>query len=244
MDMEDPTKPDVPEPDRVTYNTVLKALRNGDRETVTKAEKLLERMEELGRSTTSLLPDTISYSAVLTAVGRSDLPDKAERVLKILQRMIVSFREDDNAMARPNLHCFNAALNACAFTLGSPTAKMHAFAVMVGILVLLQQYATADHMSYGTILRACSNLLSRTDERRDELAEKVFVKACREGQVSEMALTQLKFAASPGLYKALLQEYLPPSSSRHDAGKICLQDVPKKWRRNVRPRSAKVGSHK
>lgn len=215
----------VPNPDRVTFNSVLKALRNGASEHAIRAEELLVHLEELGRNNTSLAPDAFSYSTVINTLGRCNIiNDKAERVLRILQRMIISY-EAGNLKAKPNLHCFNAALNACAFNGGDGTARINAFTIMVGILVLLAKYASADHMTYGTILRACSALLHKADPRRDELVERVFDKARREGQASHLVVTQLYFAASPSLYEQLMGQPITE--------KLTVKDLPLEWSARV-----------
>ena len=212
--------PTVPNPDLCTYNTVLKALRNGARRHALVAEEILYRLE--GHE--SLNPDSFSYSTVMNALGRCDLMDKAERVLRILQRMVSEYEEGNGV--KPNLHCFNAALNACAFQVGGDAhSRQKAFAIMVGVLVLLQKYARPDHLSFGTILRACSTLLPIQDPRREDLVGRVFEKARREGQVSPLVMEQLCFAASSKLYRKLMGV---PKSER-----VAIQDLPVEWTSSV-----------
>jgi hypothetical protein len=127
---------------------------------------------------------------VINVLSRSDNVDKAERVLRILNQMTLTYQsiltESTNgtkvpslAGLKPTTHVFkNAALNACAFSRYDINAKMDAFVITVSIMVMLQQYVTADEVTYGTVLRACSNLLPRSDPRRDELVHhhKIYVK--------------------------------------------------------------------
>lgn len=216
-------------PDRVTYSTILKSCRNGHEEYVLKAENMLARMAELGKQDTSLAPDSYTYTAVINVLSRSVASNKAERVLEILKEMIASYENGDNTSA-PTVHVFNSALNACAFSHHHERAKMDAFVITVSILVMLQKYVSPNEVTYGTVLRACSNLLPRNDNRRDELVSKVFDKASKEGFVSEMVLRQLYFAASPDLFAQLI--------GMNRELQITLQDLPPEWRRNVKEQAA------
>lgn len=213
----------IPRPNRVTYNTCLKACRNGHTEYAVRAQELLARMVTLGEDDPALVPDSYTYAAVINVWGRSDSVDKAERVIGVMNQMISSYKATGSKKSKPNTHVFNAALNACAFTRYDINAKMDAFVITVSILILLQEYTTPDEVTYGTVLRACSNLLPRSDSRRDELVEKVFRKARDEGYVNDMVLTQLKFAASTPLFRELVG----------DDSKVTLDDLPRAWTKKV-----------
>ena len=221
----------APKPNRVTYNTCLKACRNGQDEYALRAEQLLSRLIDLGKTDASLAPDSYTYAAVVNVLGRSDNADKAERVLRVMNQMIASYKAG-NLPSKPSTHVFNAALNACAFSRYDANSKMDAFVITVGILVLLRDYATADDITYGTVFRACSNLLPKSDSRRDELVEKFFRKATREGQVSEMVLTQLKFAASTSLFREIV-------GIDRDLQVVTLEDLPRAWTSKVKRKARK-----
>lgn len=70
---------DIPAPNRITYNTVLKALRTGRSDHALRAETLLNRMEEQAKHDILLKPDSYSYTSVITAIARTREPDKATR---------------------------------------------------------------------------------------------------------------------------------------------------------------------
>jgi len=178
----------------------------------------------LGKTDASLAPDSYTYAAVVNA-------DKAERVFRVMNQMIASYKAG-NLPSKPSTHVFNAALNACAFSRYDANSKMDAFVITVGILVLLRDYATADDITYGTVFRACSNLLPKSDSRRDELVEKFFRKATREGQVSEMVLTQLKFAASTSLFREIV-------GIDRDLQVVTLEDLPRAWTSKVKRKARK-----
>ncbi len=214
-----------PDPSCTTYNTALKALRLGDKAHTRKAVAILERLEENCRVGKGVVPDTYSYCAVINVIGRSTFVDKAQRVFAVLQRMIDLY-ENNKLSAKPNLPVFNAALNAYAFsTFHIGADGIDAFTITERTLALLQKYDAPDHITYGSVLRACSNLLTRTDVRRDEIVQKMFERARSEGLVSQMVLTQLRFAASNTLYEELTN--CSPDEP------LELSATPREWRRNV-----------
>lgn len=224
-EMQSPERPKaIPAPDRISFNTVLKALRVGDVKYAKMAEKLVETMEQSAESNPAQAPDKYSYSALLNVLGRSCLVDKAHRVFRVLQRMIENY--ENKIGPKPTTMIFNAALNACAFVSYDQKAQTESFLILVEILAMVMKYASPDHVTYGTILRACSQLLPVDDERRDQLVQRIFKRACDEGQVSELVLTQLKFAASPQKYEDLTGLSSPQE--------LDLLDSPREWRANVK----------
>lgn len=215
----------IARPNRISYNTVIKAMRNGSTEEAARAEELLKILEERSQMDDEFTPDSYSYTAVITAYGRSDDPNKALKALSVLQRMIQAY-QGGNIAAKPNVHSFNAALNACAFVTGDVDKKEEAFTTALHIMKLLHDYARADHTTYGTILRACSSLLPRYDTRRKQVVDQMFRMACKEGQVGRLVITQLKFAASPDQFLAL--------TGRETTMRLNLNELPIEWTCNVR----------
>ena len=222
--------PFVPPPNIISVNTVLKAFC-GSPDGGIKAEALLIELEGKGNFE-NLEPDAYSYCTAITATGRSNLKDKAEKAYNILERMIGAF-QNGNARARPTIHAFNACLSACAFVNGDSDRKLEAFSTAVKVIMLLNQYASSNHVTYGLILRSASTLLPPGDLRREQLVESVFRKACNKGQVGQMVLKQMKFAASAELYQKLL--------GRNIDDRISLNELPSSWSCNVRevPRTRK-----
>jgi hypothetical protein len=216
--------PCVPKPDRITYNTVMKAMQGGTTQQARYAENLLRSMEELGRENIELLPDSYSYTSVISAYGRSKADFKADKALWLLNRLLDSF-ENGNIAARPHVQTFNAALNACAFVEGNWTLKSKSFSNSMSIWDLLCEHSEPDQTSYGTVLRACASLLPTTDPRRKEKVDYFFQKAAAHGQVGKLVLKQLKFAALPSQHLRL--------TGREITDRVSLMDLPRAWTRNV-----------
>lgn len=225
MDANDGKDPSVPEPNRITYNTVIKAMRDGNVESAKMAEKILTKLETKGQSNAKMLPDSYSYTSVITAYGRSDAQNKASKALQILERLNRA-RESGNMAAITTTHSFNAALNACAFVVGNKEKKTEAFEIAIKIYGMLKEQSVADHTTYGTLLRIFATLLDPTDSRREALVDEIFRKASSTGNVGRLVITQLKFAASADQFLQL--------TGREVGGRLNVKDLPKAWTRNVR----------
>ena len=77
-------------PDVGSYNCLLNALsrRTGSVQTVSKAESLMQEMDEAATKTgdKSILPNLITYTALFRILAATDLPDTADRVEMWLKR--------------------------------------------------------------------------------------------------------------------------------------------------------------
>ena len=103
---------------------------------------------------------------------------------------------------------------------------MEAFFILVAATNQLNKLGLeSDHLTYGTILRACSTLLPPGDARRAELVESVFRKASHEGKVGHMVLKQMKFAASATQYREML--------GRNIKDHIRTNELPSAWTASV-----------
>ncbi len=223
MEENDGKNPAIPKPNRITYNTVIKAMRDGKRRSIEFAEKILVTLEERGMLDPQLLPNSYSYTSTITAIGRSDYPDKAERALKILQRML-NATDAGNLAATPTTHSYNAVLNACAFVKGDEIARLQALKVAMRTYEMLKDKGTPDHTTYGTLLRICATLVPGPE--RELLVDKIFQEACESGNVGRLVVAQLKFASTSHQHIRL--------TGRESVERINVKDFPKAWTRNVR----------
>jgi hypothetical protein len=214
-----------PQPNRITYNTVIKAMRDGTATQAAYAEKVLFKLEERGASENEFLPDSYTYTSVITAYARSDAWNKAQKSLQLLERMLQAYK-NGNVACKSTVHSFNAALNACAFTQGDEGLKAKAFSICMTIYDLLKKNSEADHTSYGTILRCCATLLSPRDKTRQEMVEYMFQKACEQGQVGRLVLNQMRFAAQPHQHLRL--------TGLDIFERVDMRDLPRAWTRNVK----------
>lgn len=217
----------APKPSIVSYNTVLKAaLRSRSVHGAEWADEILQSLEL--RATTendSLRPDSFSYTTVIAAYGKCRYRDKAAKAAELVERAIQNYRQGCLG-DKPGITVFNAACNACSFVIGDEEEKVNAFTTVVAISNLLTNYTKPDEITYGTLLRACSQLLKTTPTKQQTAARQIFEKACSDGCCSDFVLNQLRFAASPRTYRELLDYELGEP--------ITQDDVPDSWCRNVK----------
>uniref|UniRef100_A0A7S2YEH4 Pentacotripeptide-repeat region of PRORP domain-containing protein n=1 Tax=Entomoneis paludosa TaxID=265537 RepID=A0A7S2YEH4_9STRA len=233
------------EPDVISHNSVLQALaRSRDEDQGERAEaylrKAMNKVRLNGRSYTTcmdawsqegcperahallkemlsnyertgnenLAPNVITYSTIIHAYAVSSVPDKAVKAQALFRDMIAR-------NIKTNQVTTNALLNACASS--PPSAEV--IAMLKGVYQTVVRANKADHFTFGTVLKACSNFFP--DDA--SFATLVFEEACRRGQVSEGVLKQLRFAVPADVYFTLVGE-------EHDQ----VAEIPQEWKRNVR----------
>jgi len=211
-------------PNIISFNTVLKGYANAKENLSHKAEQLLDRMEN---EKAVVDPDVISYTTVISAYGRSTAPGKAKNAKRVLDRMVQRYKDETTHAPKPNIYSFNACLNACAFTFNRAD-KIDAFVVVMDTLILIQQFAKPDHTTYGTVLKAWRNLIPKHDDRRQAVVISCFRQCRKEGLVGQNVLRELQLAASPEVYRQLVDREIS------DDIKVTL--LPSRWSRNVKDR--------
>lgn len=104
-------------PNSYNYNSVISALANSqDEGSASRAEKILERMETLYRTTVdeTVKPRTATYNAIIDAWAKSGERDAANRAELLLAHMMKLYETGQNLDAKPNARSFNSVMNAWA----------------------------------------------------------------------------------------------------------------------------------
>lgn len=213
----------------------------------------------------SFQPNVLTYTSVINAWGRSEKKGKAEQALRVLNHMKDRYENGGATMARPNVYAYNAVLNACAYTFGDSTEKVEAFRIACFVFDECRKNSKIEyrsgtrnkhfnasllktnHVTYGTFLRCCACLMPKDEIiQQRTLVEAIFRKCCQEGQVGKYVLDQLLLAAPEDLYWSLMNEGLvgekqqdrwnDTRSRRTWRQKVRVEDLPKRWTRNVRER--------
>ena len=178
-------------------------------------------------------PNARSFSTVITAFSKSKFPRKAKQTRDLLQRMKRLYEGGQRNM-RPNIYVYAAVLNACAYTFGRAEEKEEA--LKIGLETYEEMQASPDieanHVAYGSYLRACRRLMPEDDPRRKDLISQAFRQCCSDGQLGEYVLKQLR--AVPNLYVPLLEDYIID-------GEVAYRDLPQTWRCNVREKKGRRG---
>jgi hypothetical protein len=242
-------------------------------DSATHALTLLEGMQRLStgpqKEYRDLAPDTRSYTAVMNCISKSPkLPHKAlraKRVLTQLEESVASASSGNQSYNNhngggPNVYAYSTLLNACAFTdsTADEMEKQEAMDIALEAFSKITKspnnnqnqnrrggggQVQANHVIYGTFLKACSLLMDGVnDGRRRPLVTQVFRRCCREGQVGRTVLEQLYFATDcescEGLYEELVGEYLEKEGQAQGQGQgqdfVAIHSIPHQWTRNVR----------
>lgn len=229
-------------PNRLSYNTVINAwARSQLPESAQRAEALLLRMIRYSKSVPLATPDVVTFSTVLNAIAKSKtVKKKAEKCSTLLQVMIDLHEKDGSQFTKPNVICYNAVLNACAFSASPGTSesdRRQALAVAVKIFNLMRQSGDSnivDAVSYGNMLKACANLLPPGDQR-SAIASRLFASCCADGLVGGMCLDEIRRCMPPSLFLSLLADcgYDTPQRQQRKTYSVTLVELPQNWTRNV-----------
>ena len=183
-------------------------------------------------------PDSHAYNTVITAVSKSPRKDKAQHALRLLRKMEFIYRNDGkrNKDVRPDEITYTCVLNSCAYSIvDDQSVRQKALDTAIFTLEELMEspYLRPNHVTYGMFLACCANLIPSDDERRRvTVVEPVFLQCCKDGQVGEIVLNQLRLAAPDELYKRLLGEVI---QNRDGSSKrVRIEDLPSEWSCNVR----------
>lgn len=148
-----------------------------------------------------------------------------------------------NKEARPNEVTYTAVLNSCAFpAVWDEKTRRKALDTAIFTLAELKasRYGHPNQVTYGTFFKALANLLPDDDQLRRAVIKEAFQQCCKDGQVGDMVLTQLRAAAPTDLYDELVVNVVRKSSSRKQTNRVAVTDLPAEWRRNsnIRPGSS------
>ena len=243
-----------------TYSSVIDAWSRSKCPTAAiRAQANLNEMEKIYERTgdRSIQPNTVTYSTVINAYARSrNMENKASAALQVLKRMQQVYDSGENEQAKPSVVTYNSVLNACATTYGVRSDRRSRFkeekhdddeetdisasqSLALGIVKALYKETTSaesdiqpDHFTYGTVLKACANLMSPWDDDAIPFIKEVFEQCCDDGQVSFGVCFQLRQAAPVELYRDLIPQIAIDASNGH----FVMDRMPKDWSRHLKER--------
>ena len=152
--------------------------------------------------------------------------------------MIDIHEVDGSYDTKPNIICYNTVLNACAFSAqGSGDERRQALTVAVETFNQMRNgnYASPDAVSYGNMLKCCSNLMPQ-GESRTGMASRLFSYCVEAGLVGGMVLDEIRRSMPAEAFLKLLAECgcSKPMRQRKLASAVQLRDLPEKWTINVK----------
>lgn len=210
-------------PNIVSYNTVISAIvRNGTAESIVSAKNVL--LQQMVKN--NVMPDVVSFTTLMRGVARSNMRDKANQAQHIL-RSLQEFYKTGNDDIKPNILSYNTVLNACAFSghYGISTKK-EAFLIAISTYNEIRncEYVEPDSVTYGSMLKICSNLMPKSGKSRTSLAKQIFKECCSKGLVNEFVLNALRASISQ-------EDFSNIFNCVENSNKL---NIPSDWKCNVR----------
>ena len=218
-------------PNTFIMNAVLHAWSRSDNPMAGgRVEDILFHMEEQYRvGKYQMQPNTRTYGLVLATWAKSIDPDKAKRAYTILRRMDEASK--DNEHVSKNVNCYNAVINAAAFTEGGIEAQKKAFQIATSTLdeLIACKEIEPSSSSFGTYLKACGKLSSLPRNLVENKIEWAFNECKELGLVNDFVLTQMRYSSQPTQYQKLFGKLLL-HKTLHE--KVEIEEIPFWWRRN------------
>jgi len=216
------------EPDRCTYNIVLVALAKGRCEkTACEADTILRGIESrYKQDQLSWRPDAFLFNSAICSWAHADVPGAYRKAQSILDRQVNLHKKGCQA-CEPDVIGFTSVMASCASE-PKKAEKEKAFMVALSTFLTLEKnpsFGAPNHVTYGTMLKACARLLPPNSPERTKWTKHYFKKAKNAGMVGSMVLGRLRESCTPQEYKQLM------SGNRKDA-------LPEEWTRNVHERRA------
>jgi hypothetical protein len=166
--------------------------------------------------------DAILFNTVMGLWAKSNRSKSYRKARSILDRQLCLVNVDP-----PDVFGFTSVLSSCAAESGRADERRKAFLVATSTYKLMQKQdlAAPNHVTYGTMIKCAAKLLPIGDPLRRKWVRMVFADAVKNGCVGDMVLSKVREAATPDLYKELLE------------GHSRIQ-LPTPWTCNVQEQSA------
>merc|ERR1712125_67410 len=209
-------------PDVTSYHIVVGALsRMGNEQSSLKAGAFLNHVEKACLSgNQNIVPDTLMYNSVMGCWSKTNISGSFIKARDVLDRQIALY-ENGYDSCRPDVYGFTSVIGSCAVEMGDENLKVEAFQIALETFEQLSEYDNPNHVTYGTMLKACALLLHKNErDLRRKYIKEIFKSCVRDGCVGDMVVSRLREACSPFMYRRLMQGH-------------SKRTLPKEWTRNV-----------
>ena len=159
--------------------------------------------KEIRASRPRIQPDTILFNTAIGLWAKTGRPGSFRKARSILDRQLdlaLCYRSE---VVVPDVVGVTSVLQSCA---SETQDKARAWDVALATYRQLQNDkigCCANHVTYGTMIKACGRLLPK--EARRKWLRVIFQDAIQAGSVGEMVVSKLREAATPDLYRELMQ---------------------------------------
>eukprot|EP00521_Asterionellopsis_glacialis_P007905 CAMPEP_0195287934 /NCGR_PEP_ID=MMETSP0707-20130614/4795_1 /TAXON_ID=33640 /ORGANISM="Asterionellopsis glacialis, Strain CCMP134" /LENGTH=600 /DNA_ID=CAMNT_0040347739 /DNA_START=152 /DNA_END=1954 /DNA_ORIENTATION=+ len=189
------------EPDTIFYNSVMGCwARCTDKDAYRKARSILDRQ----------------ISLYLNNHDNNDNKEKNQEDTLTNNEGVSLNPPQRNMKCRPDVYGFTSVIGSCAMAGTSNRISLQDKQKAFGVaLSTFQQFrksqqvfqSSPNHVTYGTMLKACAYLLPPGDPLRTKWVAKVFRMCVADGCVGDMVLSKLRECTTPPVYKELMQGY-------------------------------------
>lgn len=176
-----------------TYHEAVAAVESADAAAVAAASE-------------GLVPNTILFNTAMGCHAKSNVSGSFRKARSILNRQMALYQSGCEK-SKPDVYGFTSVIAASASEHGSNREKMAAFQVALDTYRALEQFPedAPNHVTYGTMLKACGKLLPSGSPVRRKWVRRVFQDAAKTGCVGDMVLGRMREAASPDIFRELMQ---------------------------------------
>lgn len=209
-----------------TYTTLVTAWsRTRSHESPKRVEELLEEMKEHQGTQ----PNARSYTSAIQCWAKSSDSKKAKHVLKILLSMKQMYKDSGRQDIRPTMMTYNAAIDACAKTMGTSDEQTEALKIAFAILksVEADDSVQVNELTYSMVLHAVNKLLP-TGPESSQVASAVFGKAKKTGHVDQAVVRNMRLCAEPRQLQEIFEGHM------NSSGQYNIDTFPKSWTKNIR----------
>ena len=190
-----------------------------------KAESFLRSVEDKCKDgTLSWKPDEILFNSAMSCWSHCDTPGAYRKARSVLDRQLNLYNSGKFPSCKPDVIGFTSVLSSCASE-PSPKERQKAFYVALATFQQLEKkshiFGSPNHVTLGTMLKACARLLPNGSLERKKWTKYFFEQSKARGLVGGMVLSRVREAASsPDEYRELMQGHTKNS-------------LPQKWNDNV-----------
>ena len=159
-------------------------------------------------------PDAILFSTAIGLWAKSGKSKSYRKAHSILDRQLRT--SEVSEIPLPDVYGWTSVLSSCSAESGNAEERNKAFQVAASTYRMMQKSGiAANHVTYGTMLKACARLQPLKSSLREKWIRITFKDAVQAGCVGDMVVSKLREAATPDLYKELMQgnskKNLPPA---------------------------------
>lgn len=205
--------------------------KSGDNNAGERAEMLLNWLFEIYEEDKDpkLMPSAYPFTSSITAWAKSRKFGKAARAKAILDKMKVLFTSGV-IKSPPNIYCYTAVINACAYTERDSIEQRDALQVFVTTYkeMINEEDVVPNNVTFFTVLTALRTLLP-ADEKRADAVGTVFKKCVELGMCNPSVTKRLQSVLTTKQLKDLVG-----GEKVNESGIVNNTLIPMEWTRNVK----------